>query len=93
MTDTYWEYELSMDLESDGEYESQERAQAAADEAWAEHIHEVCVPRNGEVWEDTFVLREYEFGDSTPIQEIEGEVYYEHYHGDREEHFRQGDYI
>ena len=92
--DTYYEFNLFGDT-SEGRYKSREQAIAAANNEHAAHIVDSCYPSNGEVWEETIDILEvtvFEDGDVS-VKDTDVEIQYEHYHGDRAEHFNQGDYI
>jgi len=87
---THWEYDLEGER-SDGEYDTREEAENAANEKWHESAG-ANATENGQVWEDTAIV--YGLDENKEVVEKHDfEVEYEHYHGDHAEHFHQGDYI
>ena len=94
MIDYYWTFERDGEI-YDAEWETQELAQNSADEAFAEQCQEES-PSNGEEFSEEITLIRFHYdddGERVIDERIPGSVDYEHYHGDRAEHFRQSDYI
>lgn len=94
MSEQYWTFERDGEI-YDAEWETQALAQAEADEAFSEQCQEES-PRNGETFSEEIFLLQFHYeddGERVIDQRIKGSVDYEHYHGDRAEHFRQSDYI
>ncbi len=89
MTDMYYKYELC-GFYSDP-YSSLEEAQEAAEVEWESVVLSEGNPRDGEVFEDTAIMYTGVDGAEDILEEYV--VTYEHYHGDRAEHFNQGDYL
>lgn len=87
MSEYFWTFERDGEI-YDAEYETQELAQADADEAFAEECQEDS-PRNGETFSDEITLIRFHYdddGEQVIDERIPGSVDYEHYHGDLAEH-------
>lgn len=94
MSEYFWTFERDGEI-YDAEYATKQEAQNDADEAYAEECQEES-PRNGETFEEEIYLIYFTYdddGERVIDQREKSCVSYEHYHGDRAEHFRQSDYI
>lgn len=83
----FWEYILA-DVQSDGEFITDTRAIADAQEKFAEQCVDLGA-RNGDIFDETITLIKFKIDDNgknVELERREGIVEYEHYHGDFKEH-------
>lgn len=86
----FWTYSVGGGELFDAEFNTQEEAQADADERYAEQIADEESPRNGETFSNDIELIRFTWDDETGErvihERVPGTVEYEHYHGDLKEH-------
>lgn len=93
----FWTYEYDGELTELEGLLTSAAAQEAADEWWSDYITEMHDGlRNGDVIDGEIILVRFHLdddGEQVIDERVPAVVEYEHYHGDRAEHFRQSDYI
>lgn len=94
---TFWTYAIDGDDYFDGEFETMAKAESYANDAWETYCEDNGPWINGESNEADVELILFFYdektGDHRIIQRENSVVYFEYYHGDYAEHFRQSDYI
>lgn len=95
VTNDYWTWETDDGL-FDAEFETKEDALIYLSEQFADICTYEGSPRDGATFTKIEVMVHFKYaedGSKETIETVTETVEYTHYHGDREEHFRQSDYV